>query len=411
MIEVRPFRALRYNFDRYPDISALIAPPYDVLDLSDKEALLRRSDRNIVAVDLPHVPPKSAGPPEAYRRAAETLRSWRSDGTLVHEPSPAMYAYHQEFMHEGRRYTRKMLIATLRLSPFSEGNVLPHEETFGGPKEDRLALMKATACQLSPIFGLYSDPEGEVDTALRPVTRGRPSVVGTLDGVDNRMWTTTDAGVHRAVSSLLSKKKVFIADGHHRYGTALLYRDGLSGDAGPPGGEHPASFIMFVLASMDDPGCLILPYNRVLPGRALADVLSAWRSSTATCGDAEADLRLFDPQTQRTVALKFTQRSRLDALSPEKSPAWRKLDVAYLHRVLIDEDLRAGAAELPKVAYVKSVEQARDTARAERGVALLLNATPMSHLKAVSEAGDLMPQKSTFFAPKLVTGMTMYSLE
>lgn len=412
MLEVRPFRAWRYDFARHPEISALIAPPYDVLEQADKDALLGKSDRNIVAVDLPHVPPKSAGPASAYAAAADRLKSWQREGTLVREAQPALYLYHQNFAHEGRSYTRKMFIAALRLVPFSEGCVLPHEETFGGPKEDRLALMKATACNLSPIFGLYSDPRGEVDSGFAEIARRAPDARGSLDGVENRLWIVTDAGVVRAVTTAMTGRKVFIADGHHRYGTALMYRDVVIRGKGALDREHPANFIMFVLASMDDPGCLILPYNRVLAKVDVAGLLAAWSGRVEPCDESTADLRLFEGSSGKTTCVRFTHRALLDRLASDHGPAWRKLDVAYLHRVLIDDALHAKRGkDDPKVHYVKSVEAAKETARVERGTAILLNATPMAHLKAVSEAGELMPQKSTYFHPKLATGMTINPLD
>ena len=154
MLDVRPFAAIRYDARRCGgDLSNVIAPPYDVLDEADRAALLARDPHNIVAIDLPHVPPKSVGPPQVYERSANLLEQWIKDGVLVREAKPALYIYHQTFEHEGRRFTRKKFIARLRLASFSEGVILPHERTFGGPKEDRLALMKATRCNLSPIFG------------------------------------------------------------------------------------------------------------------------------------------------------------------------------------------------------------------------------------------------------------------
>jgi len=190
-LEVLPFPAARFAAPD-GDVSRFIAPPYDVLDQNDKNALLSRCDRNIVAIDLPHVPPKSLGPQEEYDRSRKLLRNWLADGTLMRDPRPAVYAYHQAFIHAGRAYTRRMFIARVRLRPFSDGVVLPHEQTFGGPKEDRLALMKATQANLSPIFGLYSDPGDAVGQVFAETVRRPPKVHGSLDGVDNRMWVIDD---------------------------------------------------------------------------------------------------------------------------------------------------------------------------------------------------------------------------
>lgn len=412
MAEIAPFQAIRYDFDRLRgDLSGVLAPPYDVLDESDKSSLLARSARNIVAIDLPHVPPKSAGPIEAYRGAAEQLSAWLGDGTLIRESPPALYVYHQRFEHEGVFYTRRMFIARARLHPFSDGVILPHEQTFGGPKEDRLALMKATQCQLSPIFGLYHDPEDAVAQALQAAVKPLPQAAGTLDDVENALWVVRDPAIVDQVIRRMADKRIYIADGHHRYGTALLYRDFLAEEAGQPLAEdHPAHHVMFVLANMEDKGCLILPYHRALAEMALGTLEEAWAAGTEPAPPEEADLRVVDGRTGRQATLKFTRRAMLARLEPEKPAAWQQLDAAYLHRYLLDELLKSKIGADPKVVYVKSEEDAKKVARERAGVAVLLKATPIAQLLAVCEAGGLMPQKSTFFYPKLATGLTMYSL-
>jgi len=412
MLEVRPFAAIRFDHTKTGgDLSALIAPPYDVLDQSDKDALLAKSDHNIVAVDLPHLPPKSAGPPECYERAARTLASWLSDGTMVREAQPALYLYHQTFIHEGKTYTRRKFIARVRLRPFADGVILPHELTFGGPKEDRLALMKATKCQLSPIFGLYSDPNDVLGKAFAPTTRKTPDATGVLDGVENKTWLVTDRGLIDNVTTALRDRKLYIADGHHRYGTALMYRDWAKGqNGGSLPDDHPANFCMFVLASMDDPGCLILPYYRALGGVNLDAVLEAWSDGVARCAEDDADLVLMDGASGAEVGVRFTNRAVLRTIDESQCAPWYKLDYAYLHVYLINVLLEEKLDAEPVVRYVKSAGDARRTAREESGVALLTKATPMAHLRAVSEAGGFMPQKSTYFFPKLATGITLNPL-
>ncbi len=416
MVEVKAFAAIRYDERRLGgDLSAVLAPPYDVLDQGDKAALLARSPRNIVAVDLPHIPPKSAGPPEVYARAARLLDQWLVDGTLIKDSSPALYPYHQLFEHEGRSYTRRMLIARVRLQPFSAGGVLPHEKTFGGPKEDRLALMKATKCQLSPIFGLYSDPSDAVGSALASSTAESPPATGTLQGVQNRLWAVEDAAVIERVSRAMADKRIYIADGHHRYGTALMYREWLAQEAGARGGlpdDHPANFVMFVLAGMEDPGCLILPYYRALGGISVEALMRAWANGVRPAPESAAsDLRLVDGATGKQAPVVFTRRDILNKLAPDEGAAWRKLDYAYLHRYLIDELLAKHVGRAPAVHYLKSKGDAIETARKESGVALLVNATPMAQLREVAESSGLMPQKSTYFFPKLATGLAINPLD
>ena len=411
MAEVRPFRAIRYDHTRFGgDLSRLIAPPYDVLGRADKNRLLSGSDRNIVAIDLPHLPPKSLGPPEAYERSANMLDGWLANGTLVREDKPAFYVYHQVFKHAGRSYTRRKFIARLRLVPFSEGVVLPHEETFGGPKEDRLALTAACRANVSPVFGLYTDPEDAIGQAFARAAARRPDVTATMDGVENRLWIVAKAGTIATVGAEMAPKRVFIADGHHRYGTALNYRARVIEQEGPLADDHPANFVMMVLGSMNDPGSLILPYNRVLVGRdARVDKLAlAWASGCDAVDPAAADLLLYSGADESGLALRFTNRGQLDRLERKRSQAWRSLDTAYLHRYLLEELSKRLDVS---VRYVKSADAARALARGEKGVALLLRATRMEQLRAVSQAGELMPQKSTYFYPKLATGLTINPLD
>jgi uncharacterized protein (DUF1015 family) len=314
-----------------------------------------------------------------------------------------------------------MFIARVRLAPFSDGSILPHEKTFGGPKEDRLALMKATRCNLSPIFGLYADPQNRIGSIFAPTVSKSPDAKAALDGVENSLWIVTGAAVIERVVTEMRDKKVYIADGHHRYGTALLYRDFVAGQGGGLSADHPANFVMFVLASMDDPGCLILPYYRALGHVDLQLLLDAWRDGVAVAaplsekggtkgGSAAPDLVLWEGSTGKQVGLRFTNRGVLRSLEPGEAAPWYDLDYAYLHRYLLEELLVKKLGGEPKIQYVKSLDDARRTARDEQGVALLVNATPMAHLRAVSDAGGLMPQKSTYFHPKLATGLTINPL-
>ncbi len=413
MLEVAPFCAIRYEASRLGgDLSAVLAPPYDVLDQSDKDRLLRGSDRNIVAVDLPHLPCKSKGPAGVYEQSATRLAGWLDDATLRRDPQPAFYVYHQQFELGGKSVTRRMFIARVGLQEFSAGVILPHEQTFGGPKEDRLALMKATRCNLSPIFGLFADAGDKVASVFAGAASSPPTARGVVDGVESRLWMVTDAAAVSRVTALMADRRIYIADGHHRYGTALTYREGLAEQhGGSLPADHPANYVMFVLASMDDPGCVILPYYRVLCGIGLDALLSAWGDGVAPAiGGAAIDLVLHEGATGRQAAVRFTRREILAALAPQECPAWHKLDSAYLHRYLLDELLAKAQGKPAAVHYVKSREDALSAARTESGTALLVNATTMAQLRAVAESRGLMPPKSTYFHPKLATGMTIYPL-
>lgn len=429
MPEIAPFRAIRYNPNRLgTDQSLVVAPPYDVLSAGDKADLLAQSDRNIVAVDLPHVPPESAGPDAVYRQAADLLEQWLSDATLMVEPQPALYVYHQIYGYAGRQYTRKKFFARMRLEPFGSGTVFPHERTFGGPKEDRLKLMQATRCQLSAVFGLYSDPANHISGLLDPGDR-QPDVTASLGGVENRLWVITDPGVIEPVHREMAGRSIYIADGHHRYGTALNYRDQLAA-AGDLPMDHPARFVLVGCCAMEDPGALILPTHRVLSDFGSVspqDVLAGLRQGVQLQpvsadlddpdrilpADSAHDLAVYVAETHRVEAGKFTDRTVLDRLAADRSAAWRQLDLAYIHRYLIDE-LVTGATlggKPPGISYVKLAADSIRLARETNGIALLTKPCSMEQLRAVSHANDLMPQKSTFFYPKLTTGLVINPLE
>lgn len=428
MAEIKPFAALRYNPRQFgKDLSAVVAPPYDVLDANDKAALLRRSDRNIVAVDLPHVPPKTAGPDELYAAAATRLQDWVSDGTLAVEPDPALYVYHQIYSHAGRQFTRKMFLASMRLEPFGQGHVFPHEQTFGGPKEDRLKLMQATQCQLSPVFGLYNDPGNVVSGMLD--SKREPEVTAELEGVVHRVWVLQDAAIIATVTELMQDRAVFIADGHHRYGTALNYREYLTARTGPLTLDHPANYVLIGLCAMEDPGCVILPTHRILSGfadpqQALAALEKGVRLQPAGPADpafsdgglgatSAADVAVYVAAGDRRYLGTFTDRKVLEKLAPDRSPAWRKLDLAYLHRYLIDELVTKEVlgGNPPTIHYIKSAADAIKDARETNGICILTRPGTMVELRAVCEAADLMPQKSTYFYPKLATGLVIHRLE
>ena len=416
MAEIQAFAGIRYNAAQGVDISQRIAPPYDILAQADKDRLMARNPHNIVEIDLPFVPPKSAGPPAVYQQAAEVLVKWRSDGVMVTETTPAVYVYHQRFTHDGSENVRRLFLSRMRIEEFGAGSVFPHEKTFGGPKEDRLALMKASRCQLSPIFGLYVDPSNEVADLLQRSVPAEPDVHGTLEDVDNRLWALTDPRVIEQVVAMMADKKVYIADGHHRYGTAALYRDWLAEQEDGLSDDHPARFVLVALAAMDDPGMLILPTHRVLVELSDDEIMNTWSAGLhiepAEGSVPSADFELYSGRTEQRWSGLIRDRRVLAQLEPEAGEAWQGLDMAYLHRYLIEE-LFAGSlygGREPKIRYLKTVGGAEGTAREERGLAIITRATTMEQLRAVSEAGGLMPQKSTYFFPKLATGMVVNSL-
>jgi uncharacterized protein (DUF1015 family) len=451
MPAVYPFRALTYA--SIADRSAVVAPPYDVLDAAGKAALLKKDSRNIVAVDLPHTPAKELGPASAYAAAAETLQKWIADGILKRGEKPAIFMYRQTFRSaDGSTVVRRSGVAcTLDVVPFGPrpgvGGVLPHEETFSGPKEDRYALMAATRTQLSPIFGLHAD-EDNAATALTQSTmaaRAADFTATTADGTLHECWEVTDPSTVALYSHALSGEDVFIADGHHRYTTAVNYLRDLSAKA--PGGvldaEHPARRCLFVLISMNDPGLVIWPTHRVLGGMSgysleafmqaagsliryepIAGGLEALaRAVDGTEGMGPMRFGLYDVATKRGYVAMPSSRDPLQQRFPNKPSAWRELVVAFTQYAIVEDicqrQLNDGKpvkwAFPHTVAEVESIASGEETgAGGGAGFAqlvVLVRPTPLAAVREVSRANELMPQKSTFFYPKLATGLWMHPLE
>jgi len=441
----------------------MVAPPYDVLDASSKKALIMKDQHNISAIDLPHTPAKELGPQKAYDDAAAMYQAWFKDGTFTRREQPAMFAYRQRFKTGEKFLYRSGMACTVDAVPFGPrpgGGILPHEETFSGPKEDRLALMRATASQLSPIFGLFADEQGRATALLQKVmARGEPDLKAqTADRVLHEIWTITDPQTIKAYQDALADEAVFIADGHHRYNTALNYLKELEAK-GPIPADHPARRCMMVLVGMSDPGLTIWPTHRVLGGmsgysmdalikgakgllnfqpvgtrapstsgipmpgtlaRIEAAVLEAGKTNRSVLG-------LYDFAAGGSFVATLEGGSKGDPLKerfPSKPEAWRTLDVALVQHLLVEQICQAklNAGQPVKWAFPHTIAEVEAIAMgSETGagggksfkpqLAVLLRPTPLSAVREISAAGELMPQKSTFFYPKLATGLFINPLD
>ena len=452
MPAIFPFRALQYSKGT-GDVSAVIAPPYDVLDLRGKQTLLSKDPRNIVAIDLPHVPAKELGPVSAYTGAGDALRALIAAGHLAQRDKPAIFAYRQTFTMHGRQYQRCGVACTLSIVPFGPragGGILPHEQTFSGPKEDRMALMKATKAQLSPIFGLHPDEKGVATALVRRVMGSRPAdmrALSPLDQVTHEVWTIDDAPTLAAYEQALAAEDIFIADGHHRYTTALSYLQALEA-AGPVPADHPARRCMFVLVSMSDPGLVIGPTHRVLGGmkdysfeafaaatKNLLDIRPApadttrleeamvTSAPTSMPGSHSNVFGLVDFKTGKNYVATLVRPDPLQARFPSKPKAWRELDVAIIQHAIVEEicQPKLNSGEPVKWAFPHSIQEVVDIGKGlETGagggsgfaqIAIVVRPTPLDSVRAVSKANELMPQKSTFFYPTLATGLVINAIE
>jgi uncharacterized protein (DUF1015 family) len=428
-MEIRPFRGWRYRGGPEGDVSALIAPPYDVLGEEDKAALLSRSARNIVAVDLPCVPASGEGPEQAYADAAARLARWQAEGALCQDERPALYVYEQAYKWAGRRHVRRAMIAGVRATPLGH-DVIPHEHTFEGPKLDRLRLTRHTRMQLSPIFGFYRDPQGQVGDLLAEVAAGRPASHGHLRGTADRLWRTDDDNVVARIAAALREVPVYIADGHHRYATALSYAQQLRA-GGAIDEAHEANFVMFALVARDDPGLLILPTHRLVSGLSEAFAMPAlvaaapeftWRRCSVEdvdFSDADGFLARYGPGAMGLMGADPAELwiATLDdpavmrQAAGEQSDAWRSLDVAVLHKRIIDRAIEPWRTAALTVEYTpdgRAVLAACRSGRAQLGV--FLQGTPLEAVEAVADEGGAMPHKSTYFYPKLATGMVLKPL-
>ncbi|MAX23930.1 MAG: hypothetical protein CMJ19_05435 [Phycisphaeraceae bacterium] len=430
MPKISPIAAIEYNFNELKDLSSVIAPPYDVLDECSKQTLLDRNPHNIVAVDLPHLPPKTVGPDETYLKASEVFSEWLEKGHLRKRTTPAIYVYQQTYTVKGTEYKRRGVIANVQLQDFgpgSDGNggIFPHEQTFSAPKEDRLKLMKATQAQLSPIFGLFADQAGKVQPLLDEVAdKGNPTFTATTsnDGVLHEVWVLEDSSAISKFQDALGPCDTFIADGHHRYGTALNYREAV----GPFPEGHPGNQCLFVLVALTDPGCIVLPTHRVLGGmkdysfekfaQASAGklVIKPFQGTMAELEAALPDagphaMGLYDPKAGLHIATTVDSDPLKDSHG-NMSEAWRQLDVAVLQHLIVEGICEPTFCNGGKVTWkfphdLDETQKVTDSENFDLGV--IMQATPIESIGAVCSSGELMPQKSTFFYPKLATGLAI----
>jgi uncharacterized protein (DUF1015 family) len=422
MADIAPFHGILYEPGRAGALDDLIAPPYDVISPEERERLAAKSARAFVHVDLPR---------GDYEGSARTLRSWLAQGALIRDAQPTLYAVHQVFEHEGRERVRKGFVCALRLRKYDERVVLPHERTLSGPKADRLALARACGAHLSQVFGLYSDPAGAVEAELAALTARPAQLEGrTPEGTLHRLWRLTDPGAHARIAAVLAHRQVIIADGHHRYETMLALRDELRGST-PPGAlmqsALPASleYGSFFLARLEDPGLAVLPTHRAVFGLrgfdldALLREADAWFACTelpAALDAAALRARLLAAGSRGPAfVLAAGERRALlslrDGVEASGAAPLRRLDVSVLHELLLEKLLGIGRGAQERqehLRYLKDPVRALEEARTGAAQAVfLLNPPDVRAMVRVAQAGEVMPQKSTFFFPKLASGLVL----
>jgi uncharacterized protein (DUF1015 family) len=440
MATIQPFRGVRFNPHKVPDLSAVISQPYDRVRYGLQDKYYELSLYNIVRVikgkeldtDLPDRP----GGPNVYTRARAYYDLWRVEEVLVREGKPALYAYHQTFAATGRTRTRKGFVAAFKLSTFDEGIVLPHERTHAGPKVDRLRLLRATEVNLGQIFTLYPDPENKVSAILDNAVGEREPDVEAIEmheeGVRQRLWVITDAAAIRAVQEEMSpKRNLIIADGHHRYETALNYRDEMRAQHPDAPKDVAFNYRMATFVSTDDPGLVILPTHREVHSfpQVTGDDILARAAPTFevtsvdnldTCftrmraGESQHAFGLYVDGRYHVLLLKNPQVIE-QWIADARSLAWKSLDVSIAHKILLGrviglpaEAMEAGVNLRYHRDPLLPVENV-DAGRAN--FVLFLNPTRIDQVKDCAERGEKMPQKSTDFYPKMITGLAMMPVD
>jgi uncharacterized protein (DUF1015 family) len=419
MADVQAFRALRYDLGVVGSLQSVIAPPYDVIDPEQRAALAARSPHNVVNVDLPQAPLGG----DAYEEAARLLDLWKRQGAVVRDAEPALWALQQDYTGpDGRQLTRRGIFARVRVEEYGPGKIRPHERTHPGPKEDRLRLTRATQANLSPIFSLYDDPENAAWRAVAPFTAEGDAwgKATDADGTLNTLWRITDGAAIARVKMTLGATELLIADGHHRYETARVYAEEVGGE-----GDH--RYVLMCLVALQDPGLTIFPTHRLLDKVKEPEVqqrLGAYlREHFEVTPIETAELRPPDDPTastpltmgyidsfhQQAYRLVLKDQADADAALAEYPVPYRHLDTAVLEALVFkgvlgmtEEDI----AHLDGLGYSRTDDEALQLVQSKQyDCAFFLRGSPVKQVQEIAAAGVNMPPKSTFFYPKVPTGL------
>lgn len=432
MARIAPFAGWRYEPGRV-EIDRVVAPPYDVIDAEEQEALYARDPHNVVRLILGREHEADDETDNRYSRAAEHLEAWRAGGVFFHD-RPALYLLEQEFDFRGEHHVRRGFFGRVLLEDFGKGSIFPHERTLSGPKEDRLRLLRRCRGNLSPVFGLLGDEHGTFHDLLANAAGWEPTCdVTDEDGTVTRLWVLDHDDRIAAICGAAESAPVFIADGHHRYETAISYRNEArgameaAGQTPPPLGELPSDWILMACVPVSDPGLVIGPTHRLVHDVADFDAEALLKGCarsfevepcapealtealTATKGPPRIGLAIGERSWLLTLENEEAMRRR----APEQPEPWRDLDVSALHLLILEDLLGIDEEKLLRktnIAYTRDAGEALAAARGDAAVqaAFLMRPTTMEQVRAVSESGEVMPQKSTYFYPKIPSGLVFH---
>lgn len=427
MARVQPFAAWRYARPE-SDISPVIAPPYDVISPAQRAELAAKDPDNVVGLELPEGPLDPTVAENRYEVGRATWDAWRANGVLARDPAPALYVLEQRFTLSGREVRRKALIAEVGIEPLDAGVVIPHERTLPKALGDRFELIKATGANFSQVFGLFEDETRVTDKVFSRIMAGDPVATATdEDGVVSTLWASTDPQDAQVLSEFMAERRIFIADGHHRYTTALAFRDLMREEHPEADLDAPFEYVMMALVNMDDPDLAVLPYHRIADGPDgftsvdfyarlaehfdITDLPEGHPSDALDGHDRVALLVKTRDDSRPRLAVLRADVDLAQAIALPRSAAWKSLDVAVLQELILWPLLQIHPDHpetLDRITFTKDAHGAF-ASTAEHDVAFVLRPTLLPQLREVSVTGETMPQKSTYFYPKLPSGLVLRS--
>lgn len=421
MATIKAFGALRFT-PKAGSLEELTCPPYDIISEEEREAYLARNPHNIIRLELPR---EGQDP---YQQAQATFREWMDQGILATDQAPGLYLYEEVFTVAGEQKSLLGLCCMVKLEEFEKGVVLPHEQTLSKAKTDRFNLMTATGCNFSSVYCLYFDEENNIFSRLEAATQQEPlEEFQSADGITHRVWKIEDPAEIQKISTLFEEKKLYIADGHHRYETALNYRNSLMAQGKEVG---QADYVMMTLMHMEHPGLVVFPTHRVVHGleqfdaqQLLKDCGEHFTLTQVAVGELEGVMKQAEQAGEKVLGLclpqgayllKLRSEDVMKELLPQASKAYQLLDVNVLHLLILERFLgidKENMANQRNLYYTRDAEEAFATvSQGKANCAFLLNATKVEEIADVAAAGEKMPQKSTYFYPKLITGHLMAKL-
>lgn len=446
MADIQAFSGLRYDLSKVGSLSDVIAPPYDVIGQELQAELYAKHVNNVVRIILNRGDDLRDGE-TIYDAAANHFNQWKKDGVLKADNPSAMYVYHQTFEFDGKKHTRRGFMSRVKIEPFGEGKIYPHEETHSKVKEDRFKLMTACGANLSQIFGIYPDQENEIQEILEAAIGDNTPLTCTDHlGVEHSLWLVTDTEAISKAAAVMGPKPIYIADGHHRYETATNVRQA-NEDAGNLPPEHPSNYVLMMNVSMFDPGMIVLPTHRLfrgippmsseefvgtvseafdceIVGRGPEKAKDLWE--TIAVEDEQSTMGFYCHTDQAWVLTRLNEGGQklMKDVAGDQSDDWRSLGVALLHKLVVGKLL--GHESLPSPLYVHSVDEViagikngdaagRDATGQQGsgepfGLCCLVMPATLEHVKRISEHGERMPAKSTYFYPKMLSGLVFNSI-